>query len=255
MSVLCVTDEVYGVTVLHDVLYMVCEWSSIILRFSSATHQRLSDIDVSDMRSPSDIAACERTSRVYVAERRCVWRVSEDGTDTQRWLPKSPLDTFKPSTLSVTSTRLLVTSRSTRQLMQFDADGDELRRLQLPDDMKPWNAVESPAGTFIVSTFNTPMDHGQVIEINSTCQVLRQFSSSLGRTPHVAVDCRGNIFVADFDNCRILLLSTHLTLRRVIIDEHHLNNEHPRRLCYVEHSGQLLVAFYRDVAVYDVLGR
>ena len=121
MSVLCVIDEVYGVTVLRDVLYMVCEWSSTILRFNSATHQRLSDTDVNDLGSPSDIVACERTSRVYVAERHCVWRVSTDGTDTQCWLPKSPSDTFKPSILSVTSTRLLVTSRSTRQLMQFDA--------------------------------------------------------------------------------------------------------------------------------------
>jgi len=85
-------------------------------------------------------------------------------------------------------------------------NGDQLRRVQLLADMKPWNAVQSPAGTFIVSTYNAPMDH----EINTTCQVLRQFSSSLGRTPHVAVDSHGNIFVADFDSCRILLLSKHL---------------------------------------------
>jgi len=59
--------------------------------------------------------------------------------------------------------------------------------------------------------------------------------------PHIAVDSKGNIFVADRDNRRILLLDAQLALRRVIIDEHRLNYEQPERLCYVEQSGQLLV--------------
>ena len=72
---------------------------------------------------------------------------------------------------------------------------------------------------------------------------------------HVAVDSHGNIFVADYDNLRILLLDAHLTLRRVIIDEHQLNYKRPRRLCYREQSGQLLVGFYQgdSVSVFDVV--
>jgi len=92
-------------------------------------------------------------------------------------------------------------------------------------------------------------------------QVLRQFSGSrlsLRRTPHVAVDSHGNIFVADYRNGRILLLDAHLSLRRVIIDDHQLNYKWPWRLCYREQSGQLLVGFHEDgggVAVFDVLCR
>jgi len=109
VSVLCVVGNVYGVTVLHDVVYMVCEMSSTITRFNAATRQPLTSINVKDLRSPWDIVACERTSQLYVAElHECVWRVSSDGTDIKHWLPKSPDDTFKPFTLSVTSTRLLV---------------------------------------------------------------------------------------------------------------------------------------------------
>ena len=89
--------------------------------------------------------------------------------------------------------------------------------------------------------------------------MLRQFSgsrlTSLGFTPHIAVDSRGNIFVADYDNRRILLLNTHLSLRRVIIDEHQLNYKQPWRLCYREQSGQLLVALYDGLAVFDVFCR
>jgi len=258
--VLCVVGRVLGVTQLHDVVFMVCGASSTILKFNARTHQRLTDIDVEDLKVPTDIAVCEQTSHVYVADdEKCIWRVSADGADFKHWLPKSPDVTFQPRTLSVTSTRLLVTSRSTKQLMQFDADGNELRRVHLPDYMEPLHAVESPIGTFIVSHINTQLEQWQVIEVNTGGEVLRQFTgsrlSSLRMSEHIAVDSHGNIFVADYHNRRILLLDAHLTLRRVIIDEHQLNYKRPYRLCYREQSGQLLVAFYPgdSVSVFDVV--
>jgi len=144
VSVLCVVGDVQGVTQLHDVVYIVCAVSSTISRFSATTHQRLTDIvvkdliwpwdwDISrfnatthqrltgivvkDLRDPHDIVACERTSQIYVADSwDCIWRVSSDGADIQRWLPKSASDRLIPYTLSVTSTRLSTdTVRRSRQ--------------------------------------------------------------------------------------------------------------------------------------------
>jgi len=252
VSVLCVVGIVRGVTQLHDVVYMVCQLSSTIWRFNATTHQRLTDIVVRGLR-PLDIVACEQTSQVYVADYpECIWRVSSDGEDIQ----KSPSDTFTPDTLSVTSTRLLVTSLYTRQLIQFDAVGDELRRVQLPGDMIPRHAVESPTGTFIVSHYNVLLH--KVSEVNTGGEVLRQFSGShrllLGVSPHVAVDSHGNILVADQINRRILLLDAQLTLRRVVVDADQLNYKQPWRLCYKEQSGQLLVGLWEgEVAVFNVV--
>jgi len=251
--------EVRGVTQLRDVVYVVRGRSSTILRYDATTHQQLTDINLKDLREPRDIAACEMTSQLYVADwAGCVWRVSSDGADIQRWLPKSPFDTITPWTLSVTSSRLLVTSRIGRQLRQFDAAGDELRRVGLPDYMKPNHAVESPTATFIVGHFYTQLAHCQVSEVSTEGQVLRQFSgSSLGVPEHIAVDRQGNIFVADVANGRILLLDAQLALRRVIIDERQLNGRLPHCLCYLEQSGQLLVGLnlYSSLAVFDVLQR
>jgi len=104
---LCVV-AVYGVTQLHDVVYIVRGGYSEILRFNATTHDRLTDIVIKDLRELWDIVACEGTSQLYLADFQCVWRMSSDGEDIRLWPPKSPSDAFKPRRLSVTSTRLLV---------------------------------------------------------------------------------------------------------------------------------------------------
>ena len=267
----------FGVTQLRDVVYVVNGGSSAIRRYNATTHQRLADIVITGLSQPLDIAACELTSRLYVADNReCVWRVSSDGVDIQCWLTWSPSDTFIPHILSVTSSRLLVMSVDGRQLRQFDAaGGDELRRVDLPDYMKPYHAVESPTGTFIVGHRNTQLEQWQVSEVSTKGQVVRQFSGSSLREPEdIAVDRQGNIFVADSINDRILLLDAQLALRRVIIDARQLSfwlplsrryvqqqpcrylQQEPCRLCYMEQSGQLLVGLSGGgVAVFDVLRR
>jgi len=150
-----------------------------------------------------------------------------------------------------------VTSRIINQLIHFNAAGDELRRVQLPDDAAPWHAVESPTGTFIVSNRNRQLQQNQIIEVNTAGKVLRQFSrshlpsDSASVAPHVGVDSHGNVFAAD--SHRILLLDAHLGLRRVIVDEHQFNYRQPRRLSYIEQSGQLFVVLYSRVVDFDVL--
>jgi len=121
--------------------------------------------------------------------------------------------------------------------------------------MDPEHAVESPTGTFVVGHGNTQLQQYQVSEVNTEGQVLRQFSGSLGWLEHIAIDSQGHILVADWGNRRILLLDAQLALRRVILDEHQLNDKRPDRLCYEEQSGQLLVGLFDSVAVFDVLQR
>jgi len=97
--------------------------------------------------------------------------VSSDGEDVKRWLPKSPSDTIVPWTLSVTSSRLLVTSRDTKQLRQFDAVGDELSRVDLPRDMRVrvlatlmLNVSESDLGVQPIGKCQRHVDDGDIID-------------------------------------------------------------------------------------------
>jgi len=261
---------VEGVAQLHDVIYVICEWSSTILKFNAVTRQRIEpDIHDERLKLPTDIAACEEKSCLYLVDNGYVWRVNVHARkdDIERWLPKSgsDSDTFSPDTLSVTSSRLLVTSQTTNQLIQFDADGEQLQRIPLSDNMEPHHAVESPKGSFIVSHYNIEMKRHQVTEVDAKGTPIRgsgqqsqQASRSLGLPPHVAVvavDSRGYVIVADSVKRCIQLMDSRLSPRRVIVDEDQLNYDEPRRLCYVERTGQLLVGSKKSVAVFDVIRR
>jgi len=248
-------DHVMGVTRLHNIVYIVCEKLSKIRRFNAtASHERLTDINVPGMKDPKDITACEETSHLYVIDSECVWRMSAEGTDIESWL-ETPLPgrQFNPHTLSVTASRLLVTSYAPNKLMQFDANGVEQRCVSLPEGTAPYHAVESPAGKLVVVHSNTQQKEWQVSELDGEGRVLHHFSESLNWPDHIAVDSRGNIFVADTRNRRILLLDAQLTVCRAIINEDLLNGEEPRRLCYMKESGQLLVGLDNSVSVFEVL--
>jgi len=120
----CVAD-VYGVTQLGDVIYTVCPFNlsdeqSAIWQFSATTHKQLTDIDAMFLGWSRDIASCEQSSQLYVADYvGHVWQVSATNPGRQNPLPRQPTDTFKPWTLSVTSSRLLVTSRETKELRRL----------------------------------------------------------------------------------------------------------------------------------------
>ena len=257
----CCVGEVESVTQLHDTLYVLLVRSPLILRFDAVTHHRLQDIEVTDMMSAHDIAACETTSSIYVADWQCVWRVSSDGADIRHWLPRLPSEeSFHPWTVSVRSGRLLMTPADSGRLIQFSAEGAELRQVPLPDDMKPIQSVESPAGTFVVSHRDAAeMDRGQVSEVDGDGVVLCRFGGS--RLPsyswpeHLEVDSRGNILVSDTYGCRVLLLDARLMLRRVIVDEDQLNHKAVRGLCFVERAGLLLVGLDQRVALFHLLSR
>ena len=244
----CSIVDLAGVTQLRNVVCIICKRSSKISRFDATTHQRLTDIVMKEHKL-RDIAACQCTSHLYVADCWHVWRVSLDGTDIQRWLPKSSLASYGGSVLalSVTASRLLITF--IYHLRQFDVHGVELRRVNVSGIT---HAMESPTGLLIVSHYISQKKH-QVSNVNTAGQVV-SCSPALDSIPHMAVDSKGNVLVAYPDYRQILLFGPQLRLCHVIVDENQLNYEQPQRLCYIEQSGQLLVGLKNrgSVAVFNV---
>jgi len=120
--------------------------------FTADTLSPLSErIHVEGMISPGDIVACHNDRQLYVADQvgDCIWRVSVDDKSYVKWLTT----TGDIMTLSLTSHRLLVTSRP-RSLRQYSTtDSRQLRHILLPEYMKEvYHSVESSRQTFIVGT-------------------------------------------------------------------------------------------------------
>ena len=271
MSELCVLVEVQDVTQCRDIVFVICTASSVILRYSVKTHQRLTDIvvvvhddpvefeypdDSRWLEKASDIAACEQTGHVYIVDvDRTIWRVSTDGADIRIWLHWPWNGAFEPYAVSVTSGRLLVTQCYWPSLRQYDADGNKLRDVVLVGYMYAYHAEESPTGTYIVSHYNHNLDQFQVSEVDArTGGEMNSVDENSGSrlSFDVAVDSRGNILLADSDSCHVLLYDAHFLLRRVIVDEHQLNYKQPLRLSFREQSGQLLVVVEDRVALFEV---
>jgi len=157
-----------GVTVLDNIMYVVCEKSSVISMYSIDTLSPLGkDIHVEGMNDPMDIVVCLDDRQLYAADwgdqpvDHCIWRVSADNHSYVKWLPtESTTDAFRVRTLSVTSRRLLVTSYP-RSLRQYSTtDRQLLRVVQMPVD-RLYHGVETTHDTFVISHRDTAQDKEQ----------------------------------------------------------------------------------------------
>jgi len=179
--VMCVMSYVVGwvcgVTVLDDIMYVICCKSSTILLYNKDTYRPLDGvIKVDGMKSPLDIVVSDR--QLYIADSDyCVWRVSVDDHSHVKWLPtESTTDMFDVSSLSVTSQRLLVTSWHPHTLRQYNTtDGQLLRVVELPRYMQYlYHGVETTRGTLVIGHWGTSQDEEQsaVSEVFRCCPVL-----------------------------------------------------------------------------------
>ena len=176
-----VVGRVRGVTVLDNIMYVVCEYSSTVLLYNMDTLSPLDAvINVDGMDYPCDIVVCHNDRQLYIAGFfRCIWRVSvDDHSDQQKWLStESPVDTsdtrtdtsssdvetestFEVDALSLTSRRLLVRSQYPPRLRQYSTtDRRLLRVVQLPGYVKyVYHGIETTRGTFVVGHRGTSQD-------------------------------------------------------------------------------------------------
>ena len=153
-----VVGYVSGVTVLDDIMYVVCDRSSTILLYNKDAYSELDVvIEVDGMNTPWDMVVSDR--QLYIADSgystpHCIWRVSVDDHSHVKWLStESTTNRFHINKLSVTSQRLLVTSSyPAPSLRQYSTpDVQLLRVVELPRYVKQLlHGVETTRGTFVI---------------------------------------------------------------------------------------------------------
>jgi len=144
---------------LDNVVYVV--FSKIIRTFNADTLSPLNnDIHVKGMTDPHDMVVCRTQRQLFIADLRCIWRVSVDQSLNEKWMETE----YRIESLSVTSQRLLVTSprpSATLRLVRT-TDAAQIGVVRLPEYMWAlWNAVETTRGTCVVAHRGTSQDKWQ----------------------------------------------------------------------------------------------
>jgi len=194
---------------------------------------------------------------VYISDSwvECIHRLDSQGAATQ-W----PVND-SPDGISVNKAHhVLVVCPSVRKIKEFSTDGQLFRELTLPDDViDPSHAIQLTSGQFIVCHGG----HGDAVHRVCTIsadgqETVRAHGGQRGshtghyNVPHhLAVDDNEFVFVADYINRRVTLLSPTLGFVRHVVSRDKLKWK-PGRLHLDVHRRRLYVADGKRVVVFSV---
>jgi len=244
-------ELVVGVTSLAGEIYVLRpKERDQIEVYDVVTYRLLHCLTVPDCRFFTDMTSCEHYRCIYVANHvaECVHRVDVglQGDYATQWAVND-----KPNGLSVNRAHnVLVTCRNVRKIKEFSSHGEVLHKVTFPDDVtNPWHAVQLKSGQFIVchSDLDNSVHHVSVISADGRLIVHSHGgqrgseTDQFGKPRHLAVDSNEFVFVADFDNRRVTMLSPALNRVHQILSRDELKGG-PDRLCLDVQRRRLLVA-------------
>jgi len=241
-------EPVAGVTSLADEVYVLRKKERDQVEVYDVISYRLQRRQtVPNIRGVTDMTSCEHYRCVYIADDgECMHRLDVQGAFTH-WAVND-----KPWGISVNAAHnVLVTCYEVRTIKEFSSHGDILRELTLPDDLiNPWDSIQTSNGEFIVCHGDLGDAVHRVCKIHVSaggCHIIKshggQPGSDIGQynVPiHLAVDNNEYVFVADWNNGRVTLLSPTLDYIRQVVSRDDLKGG-PDSLCLDIHRRRLYV--------------
>ena len=241
-------QRVWGVASLGNLLYVLRDKLSIQVEVYDIPDYRFQRcFTVQGLRTLADITACAHNYCLYISgyTDKCVHRVALPGVDVTKWPVNDKL-----TRLSVTDTHsVLVMCSEVRMIKEFTTRGKLLRQIELPQDVvSPKKAFQLSSGEFIVCHGDITDPVHRVCLVGSDGQVVKSYggprgsdSQQMNVPAHLAVDSNGFVFVADYNNYRVLLLSPALTYVRDVVSDEQLKWK-PLRLYLDDNRRRLYVA-------------
>ena len=218
-------EPVCRVTILAGEIYLVrLKERDQVEVYDVITYRLQRRLTVPNAQSFTDITSCEHNRCVYTGSGgkfKCVHRLDVQGAVT-RWALN-----YRPRGLSVNAAHnVLVTCPAVRKIKEFSSHGDLLRELTLPDDViAPWHAIQTRNGQFIVCHGGGVNPVHRVCMISADgCHIVHSHGGQPGshtdqcNVPcRLAVDDNESVFVADYCNRRVTLLTPTLKLSLIHI--------------------------------------
>lgn len=230
---------VFGVTYLKDNIYLLSNQRLLAYQRDSPYLRNIfDDIAIPEIGGPVDIAACHRTSCLYISdqEKFCVWRILVDEQRIFKWL----LEVGEPFSRSVTRAgRVLIPRSEPEPCMDvYNSRADLLSHFLLPcKSWQPLHAVETVNQSIILSFWSEDImwkcRYG-ICELNSKGQaILRPVYKTVGlESPVYMTPGNDNwVFVARKDIHSVTLFEKHFFCD--VVDDDKYGIEYPRKICYI----------------------
>src|SRR6218665_2279245 len=171
--------EVFGMTRLHDKLYLLS--NSIFIHRLQHPFASVGEIEISEMKSPKEIVSCSKSSCLYIYDKGsdCIWKISIPRQQVCRWLS----DVKEPHAICMTSNAELLMLRNNRPvcLEVYNEDAILSRRLNFPAVI-----------TSLCRLYETSSG-GYIGQIGSNVATFRENGSLIGQfEPSKHNECVGN---------------------------------------------------------------
>lgn len=207
---------------------------------------------INGLSDPQDIVSCARKKCLLIVNwddgrnPMIILKVDRDGKVLTSWSMK-----ISGGRLSITlDPTVIVTAYERNKLYEYSLDGEFINEIKLRAVylIHPQHAVKLAKGRFLVCCGGATDLLHMVCLVNQKGNVLKSFGGergsdikSLNRPLHLAVDDVGYIFVADWGNRRVLLLSSDLQFLTEIVTRK-AGLKHPGRIFLDNSNSQLLLA-------------
>ena len=259
---------------MENKIYVVYDSSDLVQVYSDEEpFNELEDdrIEIKEMKYPCDMAASGVSRSIFISDylNRCIWRIQMPSKEISRWKIDG-----RPYGLSINSSDelIVVVYRDYRhyidvyrcedggRIKEIDVDGVVYGVLPVLHD--PLYVVQSSNGNFIIR--HRSRDEPRVYLISEVSidgrKIIRTFDPRSVESKewkdwsprHLSIDEDDNIFVADRDNNRVVLLNPRLDEHQIIVnrDQHQIDG--PLRLCYVREKQMLIVGHGQSSTVFSL---
>ena len=246
---------------LEEKVYVVNESSNIVYVHSdqeSIDGSKDGNIELKGMDHPWDMVASKFTRSIFISDRgnRCLWKIQMPGREISQWGVDGA-----PRKLSISSSDMLIVcvNNDDRWFLNLYISSDVMltESIPLPTGMKVlYHAVQLSNENLIISySMNDDPDAFLISELSIDGKnIIGTFDPRLiessrlnGWTPcHISIDEDKNIFIADYDNDRVVLLNSRWTDVQILLNSDQNFIESPRSLCYTQEKRQLIVGQWRS---------
>ena len=258
-----------GMAWLGNKIYIVCSDSNRLHVYpDQEPFDELKDdrIEIKEMEIPGDMAASGVSRSIFICDfvNRCIWRIKMPSKEISQWKSDG-----RPEGLSINSSDelIVVVYRDDRYYIDVYRclDGERIKSIDVGDPHEPrvrvsLNAVQSSNGNFIIVHWST--DNSLVLLISQVSiggsKIIRSFdprsiesNDLVNWLPrHLSIDEDDNIFVADLNYNRIVLLNPRLDKHQILVNRDQVDG--PRRLCYVREKQMLIAGQSSSVLLFSV---